>query len=68
LEDTTVRENPITKQTKKGERIYYRWVSSWQEGDKTVTKYLGSVKKIGQIEALQKAKKLKSEALGIGSK
>jgi hypothetical protein len=29
LEDITVRQNPITKQTKKGERIYYRWVCSW---------------------------------------
>jgi hypothetical protein len=68
LEDITVRQNPITKQTKKGERIYYRWLCSWQEGNKTVTKYLGSVKKVRETEALRKAKKLKSESLGIGSK
>jgi hypothetical protein len=69
LEDITVRQNPLIKRNAKGkEKTYYRWVCSWQEGNKTVTKYLGSVKKIGQTEALLKAKKLKSEALGIGSK
>jgi hypothetical protein len=65
LEDIAVRRNPITKQTKKGNRIYYRWVCSWQEGNKTVTKYLGNCKKMSGAEALQKARKLKSEALGL---
>ena len=65
LEDITVRESPITKQTKNGERIYYRRLCSWQEGDKTITKYLGSCKKISEAEALGKAKKLKAEGLGI---
>ena len=65
LEDISVRQNSITKQTRKGERIYYRWVCSWQEGDKTVTKYLGSCKKISEAEALQKARMLKAEALGL---
>ena len=65
LEDITVRESPITKQTKNGERICYRWLCSWQEGDKTVTKYLGSCKKMSESEALRKAKKLKAEGLGI---
>lgn len=65
LEDITVRRNPIIKQTKKGERTYYRWVCSWHEGDKTVTKYLGSCKKMSQSEAMQKAKKMKAEALGL---
>jgi len=66
LEDIGVRQNPITRKTKKGERrIYYRWVCSWQEGDKTITKYLGSCKMMSEAEALQKARKLKAEALGI---
>jgi len=65
LEDIGVRQNPITKATKKGDRIYYRWLCSWQEGDKTVTKYLGSCNKMSQAEALRKARKLKAEALGI---
>jgi hypothetical protein len=46
-------------------RIYYRWVCSWQEGDKTVTKYLGSCKKMSEADALRKARKLKAEALGL---
>jgi hypothetical protein len=65
LEDITVRKNPITRKTKKGDQIYYRWVCSWQEGNKTVTKYLGNCKKMSGAEALQKARKLKSEALGL---
>ena len=65
LEDVSVRQNPLTKPTKKGDRIYYRWLCSWQEGDKTVTKYLGSCKKMIKAEALRKARKLKAEALGI---
>jgi hypothetical protein len=65
LEDITVRQSPITKPTTKGDRIYYRWVCSWQEGNKTQTEYLGSCKKMGQVEALQKAKMLKAKALGI---
>ena len=65
LEDITVRQNSITKQTRKGERIYYRWVCSWQEGDRTVTKYLGSCKKMSEADALRKARMLKAEALGL---
>lgn len=65
LEDITVRRNPITKQTNKGERIYYRGFCSWQEGDKTVTKYIGSCGKMSEAEALEKAKKLKAEALAV---
>jgi hypothetical protein len=65
LEDLTVRQNPITKQTRKGKRTYYRWVCSWQEGDKTITKYLGSCKRTSQTEALQKARKMKTGALGM---
>ena len=48
LEDITVRESPITKQTKKGDLIYYRWLCSWQEGGRTETKYLGSCKKMSR--------------------
>ncbi len=28
LEDLTVRQEPLVKQTKKGERTYYRWLAS----------------------------------------
>jgi hypothetical protein len=64
LEDITVRQNPLIKRNAKGEeKTYYRWVCSWQEGNKTVTKYLGSCKKMSQAEALKKARKMKADAL-----
>jgi hypothetical protein len=64
LEDITVRQNPLTKRNKKGEeKTYCRWVCSWQEGSKTVTKYLGSCQKMSQADALEKARRLKAEAL-----
>jgi hypothetical protein len=65
LEDLTVREEPLVKQTKKGERTYYRWVASWREGAKTKKVYLGSCRKINEAEALKKAKRMKAEALGL---
>lgn len=64
LEDLTVREEPLVKQTKKGERTYYRWVASWREGGRCRKVYLGSCRKMGQAEALQKARELKARALG----
>ena len=66
LEDITVRQEPLVKQTKKGERTYYRWVASWREGGRCKKVYLGSAKKISQAEALQKARVMKAEALGYG--
>lgn len=65
LEDLTVREEPLVKQTKRGKRIYYRWVASWREGDKVRTVYLGSCRKLSRESALEKAKKMKAEALGL---
>jgi len=63
LEDLTVRKEPLVKQTKKGERTYYRWVASWRESGKCRKVYLGSCRKIGQAEAMQKARQLKAQAL-----
>lgn len=69
LEDISVRRSPITKRNKEGEeRVYERWICSWQEGDRIITKYLGSCAKMSQLEALQKAKRLKAEALGINDR
>ncbi len=67
LEDLTVREEPLVKQTTKGERTYYRWVASWREGGRCRHVYLGSCKKMSREEALQKARTMKAEALGIRS-
>lgn len=66
LEDLTVREAPIVQKNKKGEeRTYYRWVCSWRDGDKVITRYLGSTKKMNQEQAMEKARKLKAQALGL---
>ncbi len=67
LEDLTVRQAPIVKQTKKGPKTYDRWLCSWRVGDKTVTKHLGSVKKVSHAEAIEKAKKLKADILRSSS-
>jgi hypothetical protein len=59
-----VWKRPRTQLNKKGEtKTYYRWYCSWHDGSKTVTKYLGSCRKISEAEALEKAKKLMEEAL-----
>lgn len=65
LEDVQVWEDCIVKQTKKGEKKYRRWLAGWREGDRVRKVYLGSCRKLSQAEALQKARKMKAEALGI---
>jgi hypothetical protein len=64
LEDLTVKQEGLIKQTKKGEkRTYYRWVASWREGSRYRKVYLGSCRKLSQEAALRKAKAMKEEAL-----
>jgi hypothetical protein len=59
-----VWKRPRTQLNKNGETMtYYRWYCSWHDGSKTVTKYLGSCRKISEAEALEKAKILMEEAL-----
>ena|GEM_PF-2751804 len=59
-----VWKRPRTQMNTKGEtKTYYRWYCSWHDGSKTVTKYLGSCRKISEAEALEKAKILMVEAL-----
>lgn len=65
LEDLNVWEDSIIKRTKGGERKYGRWMAGWREGDKVRKVYLGSCRKISQADALQRARKMKAEALGI---
>jgi hypothetical protein len=67
LEDLKVVQEPLTKTTKKGERReYLRWVCYWRESGRLRKIYLGSCKKISQVEALAKARKMKSTFLQIG--
>jgi len=67
LEDLKVVQEPLTKTTNKGERrVYLRWVCYWREGGKLRKIYLGSCKKISQVEALAKARMMKSTFLQRG--
>ncbi|MDD4651354.1 MAG: hypothetical protein PHQ34_03900 [Methanothrix sp.] len=63
LEDITVWEDSIIKQTKKGERKYGRWMAGWREGGKPRKVYLGSCRKLSHDEALQKAREAKRQAI-----
>ncbi len=68
LEDLSVCQETLIKATQKGElREYFRWVCYWRQGGKLRKIYLGSCNKMGQHEALAKAKRLKAEALGLDS-
>jgi hypothetical protein len=49
---------------KKGKRYEY-WHAEWRESNKVKTVYLGSCKKVSHQEAMQKARALKRESLGI---
>ena len=65
LEDISVWEDSIVKQTKKGEKRYERWMAGWRKGDKVCKVYLGSCKKLSRAEALQMARAMKAESLGM---
>lgn len=65
LEDLTVWEDCIVKRTKGGERKYGRWMAGWREGDRVRKVYLGSCRKMSQVEALQKAREMKKKAIGV---
>ena len=60
LEDLSVMQEPLVKQTKKGERTYYRWVASWREGGRCRKVYVGSCRMMSQTDALQKAREMKA--------
>ena len=65
LEDLTLWQMAKEKTTKKGDQTYLYWMASWREGGKVRNVHLGSCKKVDHETALQKARKLKAEALGI---
>jgi hypothetical protein len=65
LEDITVWEDSIIKQTKKGEKKYGRWLAGWREGGEIHKAYVGSCRKMNQEEATQKAREMKKEARGM---
>ena len=67
LEDLTLWQMEKAKTTKKGSRSYFYWMASWREGDKVRNVHLGSCRKVDHETALQKARKMKTEALGISA-
>lgn len=67
IEDLSVRQESRVKRTKAGEKAYPYWACSWREGSKVVTKYLGSCSKMSEGEALDKARRMKAEALAKSS-
>lgn len=67
LEDLHLWQMEKIKTTKKGTRSYFYWMASWREGGKVRHVHLGSCKKMDPETALQKARKVKAEALGLTS-
>jgi hypothetical protein len=65
LEDLTVWRLEKIKRTQKGSKIYTYWMASWREDNKTHNVYLGSSMKMDAETALQKARKMKAEAIRV---
>ena len=65
LEDLHLWQMEKAKTTKKGSKTYFYWMASWREGSKVRNVHLGSCKKVDHETALQKARKMKREALAI---
>ena len=65
LEDLSVWVMEKAKTTKKGKTTYGYWMASWREGDRVRNVHLGSCARIDKETALQKAKVMKAEALGV---
>ena len=65
LEDLHLWQMEKVKSTKKGSQSYFYWMASWREGGKVRHTHLGSCRKVDHETTLQKARKLKAEALGI---
>lgn len=65
LEDINLWQMEKEKTTKKGSKTYIYWMASWREGGKVRNVHLGSCRKVDHETALQKARKMKREALGL---
>jgi hypothetical protein len=65
LEDLSVWVMEKAKTTKKGSKTYGYWMASWREGDRVRNVHLGSCAKVDREAAMQKARKMKAEALGM---
>ena len=65
LEDLSIWTMEKVKSTKKGSQAYYYWMATWREGSRTRNMHLGSCARMDADAALQKAKAMKAEALGV---
>ncbi|RJE46811.1 hypothetical protein A7K50_12360 [Dehalobacter sp. MCB1] len=65
LEDLHLWQMEKVKTTKRGSRTYHYWMANWRESGKVRNVHLGSCERMSQAEALQKAKRMKAEALGM---
>jgi hypothetical protein len=65
LEDLHIWEMKKEKDTKKGVMTYSYRMASWRERGRVRHAYLGSYRKISREAAMQKARKMKAEALGL---
>ena len=66
LEDLHLWQMEKTRTNKKGSQSYFYWMASWREGGKVKHVHLGSCKKVDHETALQRARKIKAEALASG--
>ena len=67
MENLEVYEVRKRKATGRGTRMYTYWHVSWREGNRIVSKYLGSTRRLSREEALKKARQMKVGALGVAS-
>ena len=68
LEDLSVWVMEKTKATKKGNKTYSYWMASWRDKKnclKVRNVHLGSCAKIDKETAMQKARQIKAEYLGV---
>jgi len=65
LEDLHIWEMKKEKDTKRGVKTYSYWMASWRESGRVRHAYLGSCRKISREAAMQKARGMKAEALGL---
>lgn len=65
LEDLHVWQMEKVKTTKKGSKKYTYWMATWREGGKTRNVHLGSCVKMDAETALQKARKMKADAINV---
>lgn len=67
LEDLHLWQMRKAKTTKKGKTTYGYWMASWREDDRVRNVHIGSCARMDEETAMQKARKMKAEALGLSA-